>query len=405
MAVNRGAINFIVEKQCSQTAARAGILETPHGKLLTPVFMPVATQATVKTLTPEELRALGAGILLANTYHLFLSPGTEVIAKFGGLHRFMSWDGPILTDSGGFQVLSLGHLRKISDEGVLFRSHINGSEHLFSPELATQVQNILGADIIMAFDECPSYGAEFKKIREAMDRTHLWARRCLESHQRQDQALFGIVQGGTFADLREESARFISSLDFPGYALGGLSIGESKQETWAMVDVTVPLLTEDKPRYLMGVGSPEDLMEGIARGIDMFDCVLPTRVARNGALFSSTGRLNIRKAHFKAQDSPLVEDCDCYTCRHYSAAYLHHLFKSEELLAYRLASIHNLRFLTALLEKARKSIFNGTFADFKNEFVSGYKTTDQGVRLTQKQKWIEAQRKKKPAEPDVILTE
>ncbi|MBT3363578.1 MAG: tRNA guanosine(34) transglycosylase Tgt [Chloroflexi bacterium] len=388
--------SFDLHKTDTATAARVGTVTTPHGDIPTPIFMPVGTLGTVKTLTPQEVTDLDARIILANTYHLYLRPGVETITKLGGLHKFMGWKGPILTDSGGFQVLSLGHLRKISEDGVVFRSHIDGSEHFFSPEVATQIQSELGADIIMTFDDCPDHQGELDEIRQSMEMTHRWAQRCLESHENENQAMFGIVQGGTYPELRRQSARFMASLDFPGYALGGLSVGEAKDVTWSMVEEVTPLLPSDKPRYLMGVGSPEDLFEGVARGIDMFDCVLPTRVARNGSLFTTQGRRSIRRAQYKSMDAPVELNCDCYTCSNFSAAYLHHLFKTEEMLGYRLASIHNLRFLVRLMERIRQSILDGSFSSLKDEFVSSYAVTDQSIRQTQKRKWVEAQRKKQP---------
>ncbi|MBI2955638.1 MAG: tRNA guanosine(34) transglycosylase Tgt [Chloroflexi bacterium] len=385
---------FELVKTEKHSAARAGVLHTPHGDVPTPVFMPVGTQATVKTLSPLELLEIGARIILSNTYHLFLRPGSSLIASFGGLHRFMAWPRPILTDSGGFQVFSLGHLGRVRDDGVSFRSHIDGSEHLFTPERVIAIQEELGADVIMAFDECTPYPSDLEYNRKALKRTHNWAQRCLAAQTRRDQALFGIVQGGMFPELRRESARFLTSLDFPGYAIGGLSVGEPKELSAKILEETVPLLPEGKPRYLMGVGSPEDLVEFVARGIDMFDCVLPTRVARNGALFTRHGRRNIGNASFKALDQPIDESCDCYTCRTFSAAYVHHLFRSEELLAYRLASIHNLRFMIRLMEEVRASILSGSFDRLREEFLASYTPTDQGVRLSQKAKWVEAQRRK-----------
>jgi queuine tRNA-ribosyltransferase len=387
---------FNLHKTDAITEARVGTLTTLHGQILTPVFMPVATLGAVKTLAPEEVQALGAKIILGNTYHLYLRPGLSTITKLGGLHKFMGWDGPILTDSGGFQVLSLGHLRRINDDGVVFRSHIDGSEHFFSPEVATQIQSELGADIIMTFDDCLDHQGEFEERKQSMEGTHRWAERCLKSHTKEDQAVFGIVHGGTFPELRRKSAKFITSLDFSGYAIGGLSVGESKKLTWAMVDEVVPLLPADLPRYLMGVGSPEDLFEAVARGVDMFDCVLPTRVARNGSLFTSQGRRSIRRAQYKDMNAPVEENCDCYTCRNFPAAYLHHLFKSDEMLGYRLASMHNLRFLVRLMERIRESILDGSFSNIMDEFVAGYAVTDQSIRQMQKQKWIDAQRKNQP---------
>jgi queuine tRNA-ribosyltransferase len=358
----------------------------------TPSFLPVASQGTVKTLTPKELKDIGISIVLSNTYHLYLRPGIDVIEKLGGLHRFMGWDGPILTDSGGYQVFSLARLCKVTDDGVTFRSHIDGSEHHLAPELVIELQQKLGADIIMVLDECPAPDASMAKMREAVDRTSRWAERCRKHHQNSEQLLFGIVQGGTSPQLRQQSARAITSLDFPGYAIGGLSLGESKELTWSMVDETMPFLPPDRPRYLMGVGSPEDIVEGVSRGIDLFDSALPTRVARNGALFTLQGRQNIQKAVYKTKTGPVDAGCDCYTCRTFSAAYLNHLFKCEELLAYRLATIHNLRFITRLMQKIEAAIQQGNFVDFKNDFLGRYQVTDEEVRLSQKQKWLDSRR-------------
>jgi queuine tRNA-ribosyltransferase len=353
--------------------------------------MPLATQGSVKALAPDDLRAIRARILLGNTYHLYLRPGIEVIRQMGGLHRFMAWEGPLLTDSGGFQVFSLGHLRQIKDEGVLFRSHIDGGEHFLTPELAIEIQEELGADIIMAFDECPPYSDNPRIIREAVERTSRWAERCLRRHQREDQALFGIVQGGTSIPLRRESAEYLVSLGFPGYAIGGLSVGEPKGLMHLAACQTVDLLPENKPRYLMGVASPEDLVECISYGIDMFDCALPTRIARNGALFTRHGRANIHNARFKSQERPIDQDCDCYTCSTFSAAYLHHLFKCEELLGYRLATIHNLAFILRFMEEIRRAIIEGTFLNLKERFLSNYPAVDEETRIAQKQKWIRSQ--------------
>lgn len=381
--------SFHLVRADTQTKARAGELATPHGKVLTPAFMPVGSQGTVKTLTPDEISGIGYSLILSNTYHLYLRPGIEAIERAGGLHKFMGWNGAILTDSGGFQIFSLARLRKLTDEGVVFRSHIDGSEHLITPDLAVQYQERLGVDIAMALDECPAIG-NFEEARLAMERTHLWAERCLKAHQKSDQALYAIVQGGVFPELRRKSAEYLTGLDFPGYAIGGLSIGEAKQVTWEMVERTVPHLPGNKPRYLMGVGSPEDLFEGVARGIDIFDSVLPTRVARNGSLFTRSGRVNIRNASFSQMDSPLDPDCSCYTCRTFTAAYLHHLFNARELLAYRLATIHNLTFLKSLMTEIREAIQNGTFAALKENFLSSYKTTNEQTRLKQKEKWLKA---------------
>ena len=376
-------------------AARAGELETPHGKALTPFFMPVATQATVKGLTPEEVRDVGAQVVLSNAYHLYLRPGVETVVKLGGLHKFMGWDGPILTDSGGFQAFSMGPLRKVSDDGIRFRSHIDGSEHHFTPELATANQEGLAPDIAMCFDQCIAYGASEKQVRQAMERTHRWAQSCFDAHQSSatgapsGQALFGIVQGGTFSELRDESARAISAIPFHGYAVGGLAVGENKEDMYRFTGQVADVLPEDKPRYLMGVGSPEDLVEGVARGIDMFDCALPTRVARNGNLFTPEGRVDITKARYAEQQGPLDETCDCYTCRNYSAAYLRHLFRAKELLGLRLASIHNLRFVLALMERIRASILEKRFDAFRRDFLDRYQPANEAARQAQKERWLQ----------------
>ena len=376
-------------------AARAGELETPHGKALTPFFMPVATQATVKGLTPEEVRDVGAQVVLSNAYHLYLRPGVETVVKLGGLHKFMGWDGPILTDSGGFQAFSMGPLRKVSDDGIRFRSHIDGSEHNFTPELATANQEGLTPDIAMCFDQCIAYGASEKQVRQAMERTHRWAQSCFDAHQSSatgaasGQALFGIVQGGTFPELRDESARAISAIPFHGYAVGGLAVGENKEDMYQFTGQVAEVLPEDKPRYLMGVGSPEDLVEGVARGIDMFDCALPTRVARNGNLFTPEGRVDITKARYAEQQGPLDETCDCYTCRNYSAAYLRHLFRAKELLGLRLASIHNLRFVLALMERIRASILEKRFDAFRRDFLDRYQPANEAARQAQKEQWLQ----------------
>ncbi len=381
---------FRLIETCPGTKARAGELVTPHGIVPTPIFSPVASQGTVKTLTPTEIKDIGLVMILANTYHLHLRPGIEVIQKAGGLHKFMGWDGAILTDSGGFQIFSLARLRKVTDEGVVFRSHIDGSEHLITPEISIQYQEALGADIIMVLDECPSNDDTFEKVRRAMERTHHWAERCLNARKRADQALYAIVQGGVFSELRQQSAGYLTSLDFPGYAIGGLSIGEAKAVTLAMVEETVALLPESKPRYLMGVGSPEDIVEGVARGIDIFDCVLPTRIARNGSLFTRLGRVNIRNAYYGSMFQPVDPDCHCYTCRTFSAAYLHHLFSAKELLAYRLATIHNLTFISNLIAEIRRAVLDGSFDSYKNKFLFDYKVTNEQVRLGQKQKWLKS---------------
>jgi queuine tRNA-ribosyltransferase len=385
-------MDFKLIKTCPDTKAkaRAGELITPHGVVPTPVFLPVGSQGAVKTLTPEEIKALGIVMVLANTYHLYLRPGIAVIEGMGGLHKFMAWDGAILTDSGGYQIFSLASLRRVSDEGVLFRSHIDGSEHFITPELIIQFQESLGADIIMVLDECPAYDDSFEKVQTAMIRTHQWAERCQKSQKRSDQALYAIVQGGIFPQLRRQSAEYLTSLGLSGYAIGGLSLGEPKGVTLAMTEQTVALLPLDKPRYLMGVGSPEDIIEGVARGIDIFDSALPTRVARNGAFFTPLGRVNIQNTVYSQMEQPIVPDCDCYTCRNFSAAYLHHLFSCDELLAYRLSTIHNLNFISDLMRQIKGAILNGTFSAFKDNFLANYKPTDEQIRLDQKQKWLKS---------------
>ena len=385
---------FSFELQHNQGRARAGAFTTAHGTVTTPVFMPVATQASVKALTPDEVVALGAQIVLSNAYHLYLQPGVEQVRGLGGLHRFMGWSRPILTDSGGFQAFSMGALRKIDDSGIRFRSHLDGSEHQFSPQLATENQQTLGADIIMCLDQCIAHGVSSREVRTAMERTHAWARECHQVFNSHDlpggQALFGIVQGGAFPDLREESAKFITGIPFQGYAIGGLAVGESKEQMYEITEQVAGLLPEDKPRYLMGVGSPEDLVEGVARGVDMFDCVLPTRVARNGALFTPQGRVDITKRRFAQVDRPLDEDCDCYTCRNFTAAYLWHLFRAKELLALRLASIHNLRFIIRLMDAMREAIIGGTFDGFRRKFNDTYRPTNAAARQEHKDRWLES---------------
>ncbi len=372
--------------------ARNGELFTAHGAVKTPVFCPVASQASVKAITSEEVEGLELRMILANTYHLYLQPGLDVIEKTGGLHKFMGWQGPILTDSGGYQVFSLSPLRRIDDEGVTFRSHIDGSEHRFSPESAVRYQEILGSDIMMALDECPPHDGTRNEVELATDRTARWAERCLKAWTAHDRKLYAIVQGGSFGDLRRESARRLAEMDFPGYALGGLSLGEAKSLMLEMIDTAVAYLPEDRPRYLMGVGSPEDIVEGVARGIDIFDCALPTRVARNGALFTNRGRVNIRNAEFREVTGPLEPGCDCYACRTFSAAYLRHRFLTRELLFYRLATLHNLRFISRLMQRIRDAIGAGTFSDLRREFMSSYKSTDERARIEQKEKWLRKQR-------------
>jgi queuine tRNA-ribosyltransferase len=378
--------HFRLIKTCN--GGRAGQLVTAHGTIATPVFLPVGSQATVKTLAAPEVRGLGFDMLLANTYHLYLRPGIEVIHEMGGLHRFMAWDGAILTDSGGYQVFSLAPLRHLSDDGVTFRSHIDGSEHFITPELAVTYQEVLGSDVMMALDECSAHSGSLENMAKAMERTHRWAERCRGAWRSQDGALYGIVQGGTFPELRRRSAETLVALDFPGYAIGGLSIGEPKEVTLEMVSLTASLLPETKPRYLMGVGAPEDIIEGVARGIDIFDSALPTRVARNGAIFTRQGRINIRRASYARTDAPLDPGCDCATCRTFSAAYVNHLFRSGELLALRLATVHNLRFIANLVREIRLAILDGTFPAFRDSFMAGYRPTDEAARVDQKQRWL-----------------
>ncbi|BAU27026.1 queuine tRNA-ribosyltransferase [Aneurinibacillus soli] len=371
------AVRYELIKTCKQTGARLGKLHTPHGTIDTPIFMPVGTLATVKTMTPEELKEMNAQIILSNTYHLFLRPGHELVAEAGGLHKFMNWDRAILTDSGGFQVFSLSNLRQIDEEGVAFRSHLSGEKLFISPEKAMEIQNALGADIMMAFDECAPYPAEKDYVRPSMERTTRWAERCLKAHKRpHDQALFGIVQGGMYRDLREQSARDITSLDFPGYAIGGLSVGEPHHLMYEVLDYTVPLLPDNKPRYLMGVGSPDALIEGAIRGIDMFDCVLPTRIARNGTCMTSQGRLVIRNAKYANDFTPLDPNCDCYTCRNYTRAYIRHLIRCDEILGVRLTTTHNLHFLLKMMEQVREAIMEDRLGDFRDEFFARYGITE-----------------------------
>lgn len=367
------AVKYELIKTCNQTGARLGRLHTPHGTIETPVFMPVGTLATVKAMSPEELKELGAEIILSNTYHLYLRPGYDIVAEAGGLHRFMHWDRSILTDSGGFQVFSLGKLRRISEEGVHFRSHIDGSPLFIGPEEAMKIQNALGSDIAMAFDECPPYPAERDYVETSLARTSRWAERCLKAHRRpDDQALFGIVQGGMFRDLREQSVRDLVALNFPGYAIGGLSVGEPKDVMYEVLSYTTPLLPVDKPRYLMGVGSPDALVEGVLRGIDMFDCVLPTRIARNGTTMTSRGRLVVRNAQYARDFGPLDPECDCDTCRHYTRAYIRHLIKADEILGLRLTTFHNLYFLLKLMARVRQAIREDRLKDYRDEFFARY---------------------------------
>jgi len=368
-------MTFTFTLEAEHGMARAGVLDTPHGPIQTPVFAPVGTQAAVKAVEPRELRELGATLVLANTYHLHLRPGDKLIADLGGLHRFMAWDGPILTDSGGFQVFSMGELRSLDSDGATFRSHLDGSLYRFTPETSIRIQHNLGADIIMAFDECPVPN-DRAAVRAALDRTHPWLARCAEEHHRSGdparQALFGIVQGGIFSDLREESAQFASAMDLPGYAIGGLAVGETKADMLATLEYTTPHLPAHKPRYLMGVGSPEDLVHGVARGVDIFDCVLPTRVARNGAALTREGRINMRNRQYAADPDPLEPGCTCYTCRTFSRAYIRHLVKASEILAHQLLSLHNLHLLLTLMREMRAAILDGTFTDYATSFLAAY---------------------------------
>ncbi len=361
--------NFTYHLVAQEDRARAGVFSTPHGDLLTPVFAPVGTQATVKTLTPAQLEELGASLVLSNTYHLYLRPGEDLVAEMGGLHQFMQWPHPMLTDSGGFQVFSLAESRKIDDDGVTFKSHIDGSLHRFTPEKSIAIQEALGADIIMAFDECaPPYERSYNE--RAMARTHAWAERCRQAHTSSNQALFGIVQGGVFPDLRAQSAEYIAGLGFPGHAIGGLSVGETKAEMHAMLEVVDPLLPPEKPRYLMGVGAPEDLVNGVMRGVDIFDCVLPTRLARHNTAITRAGRLNLMNAGFAHDRNPISADCTCYTCRTFTRAYLRHLIVAKESLAGSLLSIHNIHTLLQLTADIRAAIIAGRFNQFANDFFA-----------------------------------
>jgi len=360
---------------CKQTGARRGRLHTPHGVIETPIFMPVGTQATVKTMSPDELKDCGAQIILSNTYHLHLRPGESLVEQAGGLHKFMNWDRPILTDSGGFQVFSLASLRKVEERGVEFRSHLDGSKQFIGPEEAVHIQQALGSDIMMQFDEISPYPCDHDHAKKAMHRTIRWLERCMKAKTREDQALFGIVQGAFFGDLRIECAKEMAKLDLPGFGIGGLSVGEPKEVMYDMLDQLMPYMPQNKPRYLMGVGSPDCLIEGVLRGVDMFDCVLATRVARNGTAFTSNGRLVIRNAQYAHDFGPMDETCDCYACRNFSRAYIRHLFKAGEITGARLASIHNLRFLIRLMEKVREAIQNDRLLDFQKEFYSRYDMT------------------------------
>lgn len=364
---------FTLEKECG--GARAGILKTPHGEVKTPVFMPVGTQATVKALTGAQVEDTAAQIILANTYHLYLRPGYELIREAGGLHGFMNWDKPILTDSGGFQVFSLSELRKLTEEGAEFQSHLDGTRHMFTPEKVVEIQAALGSDIMMVLDECTPYPADYEYTKKSMERTHRWALRCRQAQTRDDQALFGIVQGGMYADLRKQSAEDIAEMDFIGNAIGGLSVGEPKHMMYEMLDAALPGLPREKPRYLMGVGTADCMFEAVSKGVDMFDCVLQTRVARNGTALTKNGKLVVRNAEYARDFKPVEEDCDCYACKNHTRAYIRHLLKTNEILGATLLSIHNIRFSIRLMEQMRARILDGTFERFKQEF---FETFDAG---------------------------
>jgi queuine tRNA-ribosyltransferase len=364
------AFEFELLHVCRQTGARRGRLHTPHGVIETPVFMPVGTQASVKSMDSDELKAAHAEIILSNTYHLHLRPGEDLIREAGGLHQFMNWDRPILTDSGGFQVFSLAELRKVTDEGVEFRSHLDGSKRFLSPEVAVGIQEALGSDIMMQFDECSPYPCDHARAKDALARTIRWLERCMKAKTRDDQALFGIVQGAFYADLRIESAKALAALDLPGYGIGGLSVGEPKDIMYEMLEAIAPYMPENKPRYLMGVGSPDCLVEGVLRGVDMFDCVLATRVARNGTVFTRDGRLVVRNAKYARDFTPIEADCDCYACKNYTRGYIRHLLKAGEILPLRLNSIHNIRFLTRLMEDMRAAIEQDAFGDWVEAFFA-----------------------------------
>ena len=366
-------------------AARLSTFTTPHGPIRMPAFAPVGTLANVKTLEPRDLDELGCDLILANTYHLYLRPGHELIARMGGLHKFLAWHGPILTDSGGYQVFSLAHQRELDEDGVTFRSHIDGSRHRFTPERVMEIEQALGPDIAMVLDECPD-PLSYDYNVAALARTHRWAERCKTAHTRPDQALFGIVQGGVFPDLRQTSAQFLGGLDFAGYAIGGLAVGETKEQMYATLDETCPAVPADKPRYLMGVGAPEDIIEAVRRGVDMFDCVLPTRVARNAALLTPDGRINLRNAQYAEDPRPVQEDCTCYTCRTFSRAYLRHLYKAGEISALRFGTIHNVHFLMELMRRIRAAIADDTLDDLRAEFLARYRLSNQAVRHDQRRR-------------------
>jgi queuine tRNA-ribosyltransferase len=388
------AFTFDIEAEDRETGARAGFFSTPHGAIPTPAFMPVGTQATVKALDPDDLRAVGARIILSNAYHLSLRPGADIIATAGGLHRFMAWDGPILTDSGGFQVFSLGARRTVDDDGVTFRSHLDGSLHRFTPESVVALEESLGADIIMPLDECIALPADDATMRDALHRTQRWLERALRAKRRDDQALFAIVQGGLNHALRREGARFAAQLDVPGIAIGGLSVGETKAEMDAALAVTTDALPRDRPRYLMGVGAPEDLWACVARGVDLFDCVLPARVARHGGLYTAQGRIGIGNARYRDAHAPFDASCDCPTCRRFSAAYLHHLYRTKELLWYRLATIHNLWFILRQMDEMRAAIRDGSFAARHAAFRARYRTANRAAAAHAHTQFVESRKRR-----------
>lgn len=385
---------FKIINNCTSTNARLAELALLHGTVNTPIFLPVGSQATVRSLTPDDMEEIGIKMILCNAYHLYLRPGVDLIVKAGGLHKFMGWKKPILSDSGGYQIFSLSSFRKITEDGVLFRSHIDGSEHRITPENSIWIQQNLGADIIMVLDVCPDSGLKKENLARTIPITTRWAERCRQAYQNNGQLLFGIIQGGIHPELRKASAEQITVLDFPGYAIGGLSLGEPKSDMWDTVDYTVNLMPCDKPRYLMGVGSPEDIFEGVTRGIDIFDSALPTRVARNGALYTRKGRINVKHSLYQDKMEPIEASCGCFTCTNFTIAYLHHLFKCEELLAYRLATIHNLFFMNNLLNEIRRSIKDNRFEQEKSDFLSGYKTTHEDARIEQKMRSVEIKRGK-----------
>ena len=376
--MDKPAVTYELLHKDKTTGARRGIVHTPHGDIQTPVFMPVGTQATVKSMTPEELKEIGAQIILSNTYHLYLRPGHELVKEAGGLHKFMNWDKPILTDCGGFQVFSLSDLRTISEDGVEFRSHLDGSKHFFSPEKVMEIEEALGADIIMSFDECVKYPETHEYTKNSMERTTRWARRCKEAHKNTDrQALFGIIQGGFYEDLREKSAKDLIELDFPGYAIGGISVGEPKEEFLKMLYFTTPLMPENKPRYLMGVGTPANILEAVERGVDFFDCVYPSRNGRHGHVYTNAGKLNLFNAKYETDSRPIEEGCECPACKYHSRAYIRHLLKAKEMLGMRLCVLHNLYFYNTMMEEIRYAIEAGNYAEYKAKKLEGFKENDK----------------------------